>query len=141
MTSCPSDAAPAGAIAETVANPPEGIHPNAGAAANAHAALPPGLTPEMVAVGRKVYVGQIGGAPCTACHGDHGEGSVLGPALTTQKWLWGDGSYASIRRIIVRGVQKPKQFRNVMPPLGGAQLTNSQISAVSAYVWTLSHQR
>jgi mono/diheme cytochrome c family protein len=53
--------------------------------------------------------------------------------------LWGDGSYAGIRRIIVRGVSKPKRYRNVMPPLGGAQLTNDQVSAVAAYVWSLSH--
>jgi len=34
LTPCPSDTASAGSIAETVANPPEGTHPNAGAAAN-----------------------------------------------------------------------------------------------------------
>jgi mono/diheme cytochrome c family protein len=26
-----------------------------------------------------------------------------------------------------------------MPPMGGAQLTSEQVSAVAAYVWTLSH--
>jgi mono/diheme cytochrome c family protein len=27
-----------------------------------------------------------------------------------------------------------------MPPMGGAQLTPEQVSAVAAYVWSLSHQ-
>jgi glucose/arabinose dehydrogenase/mono/diheme cytochrome c family protein len=137
---CPRPTAPAGSIAEAVVNPPEGTHPNAGVAASSHAALPKGTTPEMVALGRKIYVGQIGGAPCTACHGDNGEGSTLGPPLTAGHWLWGDGSYASIRRIIVRGVSQPKRYRNIMPPLGGAQLTHDEVSAVAAYVWTLSHR-
>jgi glucose/arabinose dehydrogenase/mono/diheme cytochrome c family protein len=140
VTPCPRPTAPAGSIAEAVVHPPEGTHPNAGVAASAHAALPKGATPEMVALGRKIYVGQIGGAPCTACHGDNGEGSTLGPPLTAEHWLWGDGTYASIRRIIVRGVSQPKRYRNIMPPLGGAQLTHDEVSAVAAYVWTLSHR-
>ena len=139
VTPCPSPTASAGGIAEAVVNPPEGTHPNAGVAAGAHAALPKGITPDVVALGRRVYIGQVGGAPCTACHGGNGEGSTLGPPLTAQHWLWGDGSYASIRRIIVRGVSQPKRYRNIMPPLGGAQLTNDQLSALAAYVWTLSH--
>jgi hypothetical protein len=28
----------------------------------------------------------------------------------------------------------------VMPPMGGAQLSPSEVSAVAAYVWALSHQ-
>jgi mono/diheme cytochrome c family protein len=37
------------------------------------------------------------------------------------------------------GVPQPKEFRDPMPPMGGAQLTPEQLSAVSAYVWGLSH--
>lgn len=93
----------------------------------------------MVALGERIYRGEIGGAPCTACHGMKSEGSVLGPPLTKHQWLWSDGSYAGIRKTIVEGVQHPKKYRNVMPPLGGAQLTKDQISALAAYVWSLSH--
>lgn len=141
VTYCPDAASPAGPIASTTARPPEGTHPNAGRAANAGGAVPAGATHEMVELGQRIYAGQIGGAACASCHGEHGEGSVLGPSLTQQKYLWGDGSYASIRKIIVDGVSHPKQYRNVMPPLGGAQLNRSQISAVAAYAWSLSHQQ
>jgi len=142
VTYCPSAASPAGQIAGATARPPEGTHPNAGraGAAGAGAPLPAGVTPQMVALGQRIYNGEIGGAPCSACHGEKAEGSVLGPPLTPHKWMWGDGSYAGIRRTIVGGVSHPKTYRNVMPPLGGAQLTRSQISAVAAYVWTLGHQ-
>ncbi len=141
VTYCPSAASPAGRIAGAVARPPEGTHPNAGKAGNTRPAVPPGATPEMVALGERIYRGEIGGAPCNACHGMNAEGSVLGPPLTQRQWLWGDGSYASIRKIIVNGVSQPKKYRNVMPPLGGAQLTRNQISAVAAYVWSLSHRQ
>jgi glucose/arabinose dehydrogenase len=33
-----------------------------------------------------------------------------------------------------------KQYRSPMPPMGGAQLTPEQTSAVAAYVWALSHR-
>jgi glucose/arabinose dehydrogenase/mono/diheme cytochrome c family protein len=137
VTYCPNNDAPAGKIEEAVARPPEGTHPNAGAAANA--VVPPGSTPSRVALGRQIYNGQVGGAGCTGCHGMNAEGSTLGPPLTMKKWLWGDGSLASIQKIIVNGVQQPKKYRNIMPPLGGAQLTKEQISDLTAYVWTLSH--
>jgi glucose/arabinose dehydrogenase/mono/diheme cytochrome c family protein len=141
VTYCPDAASPAGPIAGATERPPEGTHPNAGQAANAEVPVPPGATRQMVELGQQIYKGQVGGAPCAACHGENGEGTVLGPALTHHKWLWSDGSYAGIRKTIVDGVSHPKQYRNVMPPLGGAQLTKSQISAVAAYAWTLSHQQ
>ncbi|HUJ32956.1 MAG TPA: c-type cytochrome [Candidatus Acidoferrum sp.] len=141
VTYCPNENAPAGEIAGTAAKPPEGTHPNAGAAAKAAATpVPKGATLAMVEFGKKIYAGQVGGAPCTACHGDNGEGSQLGPPLKTKKWLWGDGSYAEITKIIATGVSQPKKYRNIMPPSGGAELTKEQISAVAAYVWTLSHR-
>jgi mono/diheme cytochrome c family protein len=64
----------------------------------------------------------------------------LGPDLTGKKWLWGDGSYAAITKTITDGVSQPKQFRSPMPPMGGAQLSAEQVSAVAAYVWSLSHK-
>jgi hypothetical protein len=64
----------------------------------------------------------------------------LGPDLTDKKWLWSDGSYAGIAKTITDGVMQPKQYRSPMPPLGGAQLTADQVSALAAYVWGLSQQ-
>jgi glucose/arabinose dehydrogenase len=138
VTPCPSAMAPAGEIAEKPSTPPEGTHPDAGAVASVP--VPAGATREMVALGERVYRGQLGGAACTGCHGDNGQGSVLGPALTGKKWLWSDGSYAGIAKTIADGVPQPKQYRSPMPAMGGAQLTPEQVAAVAAFVWSLSHR-
>ncbi len=135
-TACPSATAPAGNPVEAAAKPPEGTHPDAGVAA---LPVPQGATREMVALGQRIYRGQVGGAPCTGCHGENGEGTPLGPDLTGKKWLWSDGSYAGIKKTITAGVSQPKQYRSPMPPMGGAQLTPEQVSALAAYVWSISH--
>ena len=56
VTPCPSSTAPAGNVVAAPAKPPEGTHPDAGVP------LPEGVTPEMVALGDRVYHGQVGGA-------------------------------------------------------------------------------
>ena len=138
ITPCPSDTAPAGRIVEEAAQPPEGTHPDAGKAASMP--VPKGATPAMVALGDRVFHGQVGGAACAGCHGDGGEGTTLAPALNGKKWLWSDGSYSGIKKTINDGVSQPKEFRSPMPPMGGAQLTPDQLSAVAAYVWSLGHR-
>jgi glucose/arabinose dehydrogenase/mono/diheme cytochrome c family protein len=140
-TPCPSDSASAGTISADAATPPEGTHPDAGTAADlAGLPVPAGATKEMVALGERIYHGQVGAATCTGCHGANAKGTPLGPDLTDAQWLWGDGSYASISKIITTGVSQPKQYRSPMPPLGGAQLSSDQVSAVAAYIWAISHQ-
>jgi glucose/arabinose dehydrogenase/cytochrome c5 len=137
ITPCPSATAPAGNPVEATAKPPEGTHPEAGAAA---LPVPEGATREMVELGQRIYRGEVGGAPCTGCHGGSGEGTPLGPPLTGKKWLWSDGSYAGIKKTITEGVSQPKQYRSPMPPMGGAQLTSDQVSALAAYVWGIGHR-
>jgi mono/diheme cytochrome c family protein len=138
---CPSLTAPAGNPVEEATKPPEGTHPDAGAAAAVNVPVPAGATREMVALGERLYQGEVGGAACTGCHGDRGQGTPLAPPLAGQnkKWLWSDGSYAGITRTITEGVPQPKEYRSPMPPMGGAQLTPEQVSALAAYVWSLSH--
>jgi glucose/arabinose dehydrogenase/mono/diheme cytochrome c family protein len=141
VTPCPDASAPAGQISANDAKPPEGTHPDAGAAdAIANLSVPAGATKQMVALGDRIFHGQVGGATCTGCHGADAKGTPLGPNLTDTHWLWGDGSYASIAKIITTGVPQPKQYRSPMPPLGGAQLTPDQVSALAAYIWALSHR-
>jgi mono/diheme cytochrome c family protein len=94
----------------------------------------------MVELGDRVYHGQAGGAACAGCHGDSGQGTPLAPDLMGKNWLWSDGSYAGIKKTITDGVSQPKKFRSPMPPMGGAQLTSEQVSAVAAYVWSVSHR-
>ncbi|HXT76387.1 MAG TPA: c-type cytochrome [Candidatus Eisenbacteria bacterium] len=136
VTPCPSATAPAGEIVAAPAKPPEGTHENVSGAA-----LPEGVTPEMVVLGGKIYRGQVGDAACVGCHGETGKGGPLGPDLTDEKWLWGDGSYGAIKKTIADGVSQPKQYRAPMPAMGGAQLTPEQLSALSAFVWSLSHHQ
>ncbi|HXL18973.1 MAG TPA: c-type cytochrome, partial [Streptosporangiaceae bacterium] len=128
------NAAPGAAV------PPEGIHPQAGAEAAGALPTPPGATPAQVALGDRVFHGQVGGAPCAGCHGSDAKGTPLGPDLTSSHWLWGDGSLPAITQIITDGVPHPKKYPGVMPPMGGAQLSPAEVSAVVAYVWALSHQ-
>jgi glucose/arabinose dehydrogenase/mono/diheme cytochrome c family protein len=141
VTPCPGASASAGEISASDAKPPEGTHPDAGAAAaTAALAVPPGATPAMVALGDRIFHGQVGGAACTGCHGADAKGTPLGPDLTGSQRLWGDGSYASIAKAITTGVPQPKKYRSPMPPMGGAQLSSDQVSALAAYVWALSHR-
>jgi glucose/arabinose dehydrogenase/mono/diheme cytochrome c family protein len=137
FTPCPSLTASAGEIVRAEAKPPEGTHPDAGAAASLP--VPTGATAEMVALGDRIYHGQVANGTCTACHGANATGTPLGPDLTKEKWLWSDGSLAGITKIITEGVLQPKQYRAPMPAMGGSQLTPEQAAAVAAYVWALSH--
>ena len=98
-------------------------------------AVPPGSTRAQVAAGDKLFHAST----CTGCHGGDAKGTPLGPDLTSGKWLWGDGSPASIGATITKGVPAPKQFRSPMPPMGGAQLSAADVSALSAYVWAAGH--
>ena len=141
FTPCPNASAPAGAIGADDAKPPEGTHPDAGASAEiARLPVAGGATTQMVALGARIFHGQVAAATCTGCHGANATGTPLGPDLTQSHWLWGDGSYAAIAKTIVAGVPQPKQYRAPMPPMGGAQLTPAQVSAVAAYLWGLSHR-
>jgi glucose/arabinose dehydrogenase/mono/diheme cytochrome c family protein len=140
VTPCPSLTAPAGKIVEAAAEPPEGTNPDAGAAANRRPLpVPEGATPQMVALGNRIFHGEVAGAACAGCHGSSGQGSPVGPNLASGKWLWSDGSYDALKKTITEGVAEPKQYRAAMPPMGGTQLTPDQISAVAAYVWSLGH--
>jgi len=54
-----------------------------------------------------------------------------------EPFLWGDGSYGSIVKIITDGVAAPKEHTGAMPSRGGAPLTDEQVRAVAAYVYAL----
>jgi glucose/arabinose dehydrogenase/mono/diheme cytochrome c family protein len=133
ITPCPSATAPAGNVVEA----PKETSADAGTTTFP---LPEGVTREMVALGDRIYHGQVGEASCTGCHGETGQGTSVGPDLLGKKWLWSDGSFTGILKTITDGVSRPKKYRSPMPPAGGAELTSDQLSALAAYVWSLSHQ-
>jgi mono/diheme cytochrome c family protein len=64
----------------------------------------------------------------------------MGSDLTSGKWLWGDGSVRAITQIIVKGVPKPKNHTGVMPPMGGVELSKTDLAAVADYVWAIGHR-
>jgi mono/diheme cytochrome c family protein len=97
--------------------------------------LPDGVTPAMVEAGESIYSG-VGG--CMTCHGTEGAGTPIGPVLSDGEWLHGDGSYDFLVEIIDSGVMQPAQFGVPMLPKGGTQISDDDVRAVAAYVWTLS---
>lgn len=97
--------------------------------------LPDGVTPEMVAAGQQIFNSNV----CFSCHGMNGTGGPLGPALNDQTWINIDGEYSSIQEVVRTGVPQPKEFpASLMPPMGGAALSEEQVQQVSAYVYSIS---
>lgn len=107
-------------------------------AAQAPQQLPEGVTPEMIAQGKTIFTGP---GICATCHGPEGKGVPnLGADLTDGEWLHNDGSYAAIVETITAGVPAEKSSTGTpMPPKGGSTITDEQVKAAAAYVWSLSH--
>ena len=102
------------------------------------AVRPAGITDAMVQEGAQIYAGA---GICAACHGADATGAV-GPDLTDAEWLIGDGEFEQLVDQILEGVsaaEATNPLGAIMPPKGGAAITDAQVRAVAAYVWTLSH--
>jgi glucose/arabinose dehydrogenase/mono/diheme cytochrome c family protein len=133
LTECPKVTELGGEAGAANPLPPEGIHPAAALP------VPAGATRDMIELGDRIFHGEVASGTCAGCHGANGQGTPLGPDLTSGRWLWSKGSLSDIERTILHGVPKPKKYRSPMPPMGGAQLTHAQVAAVAAYVWGLGH--
>lgn len=101
---------------------------------------PPGATAEQVALGRRIFHGEAAGGTCSGCHGSEGAGGGMGSTLNKGQWLTSDGSLAGIAKVVREGVPEPKEHAVPMPALGGAQLSDADVAAVSAYVWAIGHR-
>lgn len=98
------------------------------------------VTPATIALGDSVFHGKAGGGTCYVCHGVDAKGTPgLAPELIKAKWLHGDGSLAFLTGIVQQGVANPKEAPAAMPPMGGAKLSDAQVEAVAAYVYSLNH--
>jgi mono/diheme cytochrome c family protein len=103
---------------------------------------PAQVTPVNVALGDSLF----NNGNCQRCHGKGGVGAQNAPALDGKKWLQlKDGSFDEIVKIITEGVPqgavKDPSHRFAMRGRGGnMNLTDAQVQAVAAYVWTLSHK-
>jgi mono/diheme cytochrome c family protein len=99
-------------------------------------ALPEGVTPAMIEEGAKLFKGA---GLCAACHGVSATGGV-GPSLVDTVWLHSKGTFEEIARQITAGVpQAQAKGGMMMPPRGGSAISDAQVRAVAAYVWSLSH--
>jgi mono/diheme cytochrome c family protein len=100
-------------------------------------ALPEGVTPEMVAQGKEVFAGA---GLCYVCHGGDATGMPgLGANLTDNEWLHSDGSYEGVVETVMNGVDASKSTTGTaMPPKGGSGISDEQVKAVAAYVYSLS---
>ncbi len=107
------------------------------AVAQEKAAVPAGVTPAAIAKGDSIY---HKAGLCYACHGTNAEGAV-GPNLTDAEWLHGDGSYDMIVATVTSGVPAEKAKKGIpMPPKGGSAISDEEVKAVAAYVYSLSHK-
>jgi glucose/arabinose dehydrogenase/mono/diheme cytochrome c family protein len=121
------------------AGPPEGIHPDAGRADTASLPVPSGASKDEVALGDRIFHGEVADGTCAGCHGSDAKGSPQAPSLVDGNWYFGDGSFKAIAKTVADGVPRPRNYSDPMPPKGGAQLSEQQVAAVSAYVWAISH--
>jgi mono/diheme cytochrome c family protein len=98
---------------------------------------PAGPSPELVQKGDSIFHKT---GLCYACHGANAQGAV-GPNLTDAEWIHGDGSYDFIAATVTAGVPKEKAKSGVpMPPKGGSAISDDDVKAVAAYVYSLSHK-
>lgn len=106
------------------------------AAAQSATPLPEGVTPDMVAQGRKLFQGA---GLCLACHGATAKGNI-GPDLTDATWLHEQAKgFDGLVALITAGIPlEDATTGQLMPPRGGSAMNPKEIRAVAAYVWTLS---
>ena len=97
-----------------------------------------GVTPAAIALGDSLFHSK---GNCYACHGANAQGAV-GPNLTDAEWIHSDGSYDAIVKQITTGVTAEESKSKIpMPPKGGSQITDDEVKAVAAYVYSLSHKK
>ena len=105
---------------------------------NAQDGFPEGVTEAMVKDGQAIF---LGAGLCAVCHGMDGSGAI-GPDLTDEEWLIGGGTYPELVEQITKGVSMEEATTSmglIMPARGGSAITDDQVKAVAAYVWSISH--
>jgi mono/diheme cytochrome c family protein len=106
-------------------------------ASPAAAQAPAGVTATAIAQGDSIFHSK---GNCYACHGANAQGAV-GPNLTDAEWIHSDGSYDAIVKQVTTGVTKEESKSGIpMPAKGGSSITDDEVKAVAAYVYSLSHK-
>ncbi len=128
-----------GATAGAAAKPAPASNNAAAAKAAPSNKLPAGVTTAMVTLGDSIF----NNGNCQRCHGKLGVGAANAPAFKGIKWQHGSGSYDDIVKTIINGVPmdqiKDPSHKFAMAAKGGrTPLSDDQIKAVAAYVFTIS---
>jgi mono/diheme cytochrome c family protein len=98
-----------------------------------------GVTVERVEQGLRLY--HTKGA-CAPCHGELGVGTADGPGLMTGQWKLGSGSYEWLCHITQHaGWGASWRAGDPAPMRGPTVLDSAEVSAVAAYVWSISRGR
>jgi mono/diheme cytochrome c family protein len=99
--------------------------------------VPEGATKEMVEKGNEIF---HKAGLCYACHGQDAKG-LVGPNLTDDVWIHSKGTYPELIAQVTKGVTKEESKSGVpMPARGGSSISDDDVKAVAAYVWSLSHK-
>jgi cbb3-type cytochrome c oxidase subunit III len=102
------------------------------------AQAPAAVTPAAITQGDSIFHSK---GNCYACHGANAQGAV-GPNLTDAEWIHSDGSYDAIVKQVTTGVTKEESKSGIpMPAKGGSSITDDEVKAVAAYVYSLSHKK
>jgi mono/diheme cytochrome c family protein len=100
------------------------------------------VTAQLIATGDSLF----NNGACVRCHGAKGVGGTNGPSLVAGPWLHHRGSVQEIAQTITTGVPRERlkdtSRRFPMNPRGGPMnLSEAQVQAVAAYVWSISRSK
>ena len=117
-------------------------HRSTSVASAAGPAYPAGVSAALIARGDSLF----NNGSCVRCHGARGVGAQNGPSLVSGAWLHHRGTPEEIARTITTGVPrtalKDASRRFAMNPRGGPMnLSDEQVQAVAAYVWSISRAK
>ncbi len=113
----------------------------AAAAAPATGSAPTGPNRTAVLVhqdpGKAIFEGK---GNCWTCHGKDATGTQLAPDLKDSTWIHFEGrpTLEQVKKLIKDGVAQPKSHPAPMPPMGGASLSDQELTQVAQYVLSLS---
>lgn len=97
---------------------------------------PEGVTAEKIAQGEKAFA-EVG---CVGCHGANGQGMPgMTSSLTDGEWSYVEGgAYPALIEVITEGVSAQQTGGLAMPAKGGRDLTEAQVQALAAYLWSVN---
>lgn len=78
---------------------------------------------------------------CFTCHKADATGTPLAPDLTDDAWInFEDGrpTQEAVETLIREGVASPVQHPAPMPPMGGASLSDEEVTQLAEYVLSLT---